>query len=213
MIRVKCPGCGTKLKAKPELAGQTRKCPKCGAPFEIPQGPQAEAHELESAGGEDPIHDVLDHDLPKVEAPGRLAWQNRYLICTSGKLFSTWEGNGHGWMLKTTTGFIRASRNQELLPSQGDFTLVELRILTSDGRHRLSGIRSYRLAARWALASLGRQENEILSKIAGPGPLNRSQKETVKQYLRETLMAEIWHESQEILDYLANTDFHSPGVG
>ena len=213
MIRVKCSGCGIKLKAKSELAGQTRKCPKCGASFVIPEGPQAEARELESAGGGDLIHDVLDHDLPKVEAPERLAWQNRYLICTPEKLFSAWESNGHGWMLKTTGGFIRASRNQELLPSQGDFMLIELRIATSDGQHRLSGIRSYRLAARWALVSLGREENEILSKIVGPGALNRSQKEAVKQYLRETLMAEIWHESQEILDYLGNTDYHSPGVG
>lgn len=213
MIRVKCPGCASKLKAKSELAGQTRKCPKCGAAFVVPEGGQAEDYELDSAGGEDLIHDVLDHDLPKVEAPQRLAWQNRYLICTPEKLFSAWEGNGHGWMLKTTAGFIRASRNLELLPNQGDFTLVELRIATSDGQHRLSGIRSYRLAARWALLSLGREENEILSKIIGTGALNRSQKEAVKLYLRETLMPEVWHESRDILDYLANTDYHSSGVG
>lgn len=213
MIHVKCSGCGSKLKAKSELAGQTRKCPKCGASFVIPEGPQAEAHELESAEGEDLIHDVLDHDLPKPEAPERLAWRNRYLICASEKLFCVWESNGHGWMLKTTAGFIRASRNQEMLPAQGDFTLIELRIATSDGQHRLSGIRSYRLATRWALLSLAREENEILSKIVGFGPLNRLQKEAVKQYLGETLMAEIWHESQEILDYLANTDYHSPGIG
>lgn len=29
-IRVKCPGCGTRLRGKPELAGLQVNCPKCG---------------------------------------------------------------------------------------------------------------------------------------------------------------------------------------
>ena len=35
MIRVTCPHCGSKLNAKDELAGQTRKCPKCAQPVRI----------------------------------------------------------------------------------------------------------------------------------------------------------------------------------
>jgi len=36
MIRFACPGCGRGLSAKDELAGQTRKCPKCGTAVEVP---------------------------------------------------------------------------------------------------------------------------------------------------------------------------------
>lgn len=37
LIRVQCAHCGVKINAKPELAGQTRKCPKCGEPLVIPR--------------------------------------------------------------------------------------------------------------------------------------------------------------------------------
>lgn len=36
MIRLTCPVCQSKLNAKEGLAGQTRKCPKCGNPLVIP---------------------------------------------------------------------------------------------------------------------------------------------------------------------------------
>lgn len=40
MIRIICPGCGSKLNAKEKLVGQTRPCPKCGQPIMIatPEG-------------------------------------------------------------------------------------------------------------------------------------------------------------------------------
>jgi hypothetical protein len=42
MISIKCPKCDSKLNAKDELAGQTRKCPKCGNPIKIP-APEGQA--------------------------------------------------------------------------------------------------------------------------------------------------------------------------
>jgi len=39
LIRVQCESCGVRINAKPELAGQTRKCPKCGRPLKIPAAP------------------------------------------------------------------------------------------------------------------------------------------------------------------------------
>jgi hypothetical protein len=34
---INCPSCGVKLKAKDELAGKSRNCPKCGSVIEIPK--------------------------------------------------------------------------------------------------------------------------------------------------------------------------------
>ena len=42
-IPFRCPGCGRVRKARPELAGQVRECPKCGTPIKIPDLPTSEA--------------------------------------------------------------------------------------------------------------------------------------------------------------------------
>ena len=42
-IPFRCPGCGHVRKARPELAGQVRECPKCGTSIKIPDLPTAEA--------------------------------------------------------------------------------------------------------------------------------------------------------------------------
>ncbi len=59
---------------------------------------------------------------------------------------------------------------------------------------------------------LARNENEILSKVKGPSGLNKPQKAAVMQYLRESMLPEMWHEASEIVDYLGNADFHSQGT-
>ena len=218
MIRVECPECGSWLNAKDELAGNTRKCPKCGGQLQIPVLDDARADDLlhvtanDDSQAENLIHDVLDHELPPVEAPERLTWHDRYLICSSDKLFAAWESNGHGWMLKTNAGYIRAKRNMEELPNQGDFTLVELKLNAAEGSHQLEAIRSYRIAPRWALPVLARNENEIFSKITGPSGLNKPQKAAVMQYLRASMMPEMWHAAEDVVGYLCNTDFHSQGA-
>ncbi len=218
MIRVECPECGSWLSAKDKLAGMTRKCPKCTGDVVIPVPDGVLPVDDDLLTGDDDsqadslVHDVLDHELPPVEAPQRLAWHDRYLICSSDKLFSAWESNGHGWMLKTNSGFIRARRNIESLPNQGDFTLVELKMSAADGSQRLQAIIPYQIAARWALPTLARSDSEILSKITGPSGLNKPQKAAVMRYLREKMMPETWHVADEIIDYLGNTDFHSQGV-
>ena len=218
MIRVECPGCGSWLSAKDKLSGKTRKCPKCGGDVVIPASNQVatgDADQITVDGDsqdESLVHDVLDHELPPVEAPQRLAWHDRYLICSSDKLFSAWESNGHGWMLKTNTGYIRARRNMESLPNQGDFTFVELKMSADGGSHRLQSIMSYKIAPRWALPLLARGESEILSKIMGPTGLNKPQKAAVMKYLRDSMMPEMWHAADEIVAYLGNTDYHSQGV-
>jgi hypothetical protein len=222
MIRVECPDCGSSLKAKDKLAGTTKKCPKCGGQLQIPlpDGAGTDADQLtgddqvtgDDSGGEDLVHDVLDHELSPVDVPQRLVLRNRYLICASDKLFAAWESNGHGWMLKTNTGYIRASRNIESLPNQGDFVLVELKMSAADGSHELEALRSYQIAERWALPVLARNESEVLSKVRGPSGLNKAQKVAVMRYFRENMLPEMWHTAGAIIDYLGNTDYHSQGT-
>ena len=219
MIRFTCPSCQVRLNAKDELAGRTRKCPKCGAAIEIPEtAPDSESVGEEWTGLDDVapdqhVHNVLDHDLPQVEAPKRLVRLNRYLICDKTRLIALWEGNGQGWMLKTGAGFVKVSRNAEQLPSHGNFTLVELAMEMTDEGHRLRGIHSYQLAQSWALTALQRDEHKILSRISGPGCLTKEQKAVVQSFLREQFMRSVWEEATEVLDYLGNFDYHSSGVG
>lgn len=218
MIRLTCPVCQARLNAKDELSGQTRKCPKCGKPLLIPRTSQswdAYTQEMISLEEADPalhVHGLLEEELPPIEAPERLVRLNRYLICDKTKIFATWENNGHGWMLKTSHGYISAARNPEMLPAQGLFTLVELVMTVSDQGLRLRGIHCYKLADRWALIALDQGEDRILERIQGLGCLNRDQKAAIRAHLTEQFMRDVWGDAHEVLDFLSNTDYHSPGV-
>lgn len=219
MIRLTCPGCQVRLNAKDELAGQTRKCPKCGGALKIPEAapsPKTDVDEwagLDDVAPDQHVCEVLDEGLPPVEAPKRLLRANRYLICDKSRLFAVWEGNGEGWMLKTSAGFVKVGRNADQLPSQGNYTLVELVMAATDDGIRLRGIHSYQLARSYALTALTQDEAKILTRVTGPGCLTKEQKMAVQQFLREQLMRAVWGDATEVLDYLNNIDYHSAGVG
>jgi hypothetical protein len=208
MIRVECPACGSKLNAKPELAGQTRKCPKCGGSVIIPHLPEetdtASAAVIESA----PPGDSLGEHPPE-----RLNRLHPYLICDRTRLIGKWENNGQGWLLKTNTGMLPATRHQDKLPIEGDFRLIELKLEPTPAGHRLIGLASYKLARRYALANLARGEDAILKAVQGPAGLNREQKNVIRQVLREHFMASVWQGADNVLDFLKSADFHTPGVG
>jgi hypothetical protein len=172
MIRVTCSNCGVQLNAKDELAGQSRKCPKCKTAIVIPLPdtpdpeeetiplddydgpiahvvPSSEGSRIEKATHEPrPEGDAQEIGLPHQDVPERLNRQNHYLICDKAHLFATWENNGQGWMLKTSFGLVQASRNFDQLPAQGDFKIVELKLNMTDGGLQLVGIRAYQLAQR-----------------------------------------------------------------
>jgi hypothetical protein len=214
MIRVICPNCGSKLNAKDELAGQTRKCPKCAKPVRIVADEPVAAAVLgvDEAPSDQHVQAASEEHLPSHHLPERLNRDHHYLICDKTHLVAAWENNGHGWMLKTGAGFASAKRNHEKLPSQGDFKLVELKFaLTPDGK-RLSGITSYQLAPRWALTTLDQGDDQIVEKIGSLGFLNRDQKNVVRQALRDQFMRQVWENSSNVLEYLASTDYHTPGV-
>ena len=227
MIRITCGKCGSKLNAKDDLAGQTRKCPKCGEPVLIaapatrqedetePLAEVAEAHVARPDAGPDEEQHVNVSDgqsFASRDLPERLDRLNRYMICDKAHLVAAWENNGNGWMLKTNFGFVSAVRNHEQLPSQGDFKLVELRMTMTDNGLRLVGIRSYQLAKRWALTQLERGDDQVVSTISKLGFLNRDQKNVIRKAIRDQFMRHVWEDADNVLDYLASADYHSAGV-
>ena len=216
MIRVTCPRCQSKLHAKDELAGQTKECPKCGQPLLIAAAAPAPSTDdsvaLADAGPDQHPHGWAQEPLPGIPAPERLGRLNQYLICDTSKLFAAWENNGQGWMLHTTAGFIGAARNSERLPAQGDFKLVELKMARVDDALRLDGLSVYQLAQRWALTTLDQDDDRILGVVTGPGCLNKEQKSAVRRHIREHFMRTVWEHADAVIDYLTNTDYHSPGV-
>lgn len=214
MIRIQCPGCKSQLNAKDELAGQTRDCPKCGRPIAIPAAGAAETADVI------PVVDSSEHHaqaatedhLPSKHFPDRLNRLNRYFIVDKTKVIAAWENNGNGWMLRTNFGFVSANRNYEQLPAQGDFKLVEFIMHLDDHGLRLQDLVVYQLARRWALTNLDKGDDKILKSITGPGFLNKQQKASVQKLLKELFMRHVWEEAHRVLDYLLNTDYHSPGT-
>ncbi len=210
MVRFRCPGCGSALNAKEELAGQTRRCPKCGTAVTVPY-PGADGDELPDEVDAHVLPAIEEH-LPFHQYPERLNRLFRYLVVDKKDVFATWTNNGQGWQVHASHGFVSASRNAELLPSQGDFQLVELHMETDEGAHRLTGVVVYQLARRWALTNLARGDDGICKSIEGPGKLSREQKTAVLEYLKRTYMRDVWADAEGVLDYLTNTDYHSPGT-
>ena len=210
MIRLTCSGCGSKLNAKDELAGQTRKCPKCGTAMVIP-APHDDLSQVEVAPDQH-VHGIAEEPLAVFDGPQRLDRLNRYLICDHAKVMATWENNGHGWMLRTAAGFVSAARNYEQLPGQGDFRLVELKMAMVDDIPKLKGISVYQLAKHYALLTLRRGDDQVLDTVTGLGPLLRDQKAAVRAHLREHYMRSIWENAAAVMEYLNNDDYVSSGV-
>lgn len=215
MIRLTCPNCSSKLSAKDELVGQTRKCPKCAQPVQIVADATVAPNPVDRDADSSVAHVQFSNEerLPVLDLPDRLTRESHYLICDKTHVVATWENNGSGWMYRAGKGFISAKRNRENLPTQGDFKLVELKFTVSPEGKRLSGLTSYQLVTRWALTALDQGDDSIVGKITGMGCLNRDQKNAVRQALKDQFMREVWQDSAEVIAYLGNVDYHSPSVG
>jgi len=220
MIVFTCPNCHSRLQAKPGLAGHVRKCPRCATPVTI-VADEADATSVADPNAI-PVDDALpgqevvpatEEHLPTRRLLERLNREYHYMICDREHLVATWANNGNGWMLRSGTSSLPAKRNRDKLPTGGDFQLVELKIAMMPEGKRLSGIRVYQLASRWALTVLDQTDDAIVEKIDGPGHLNREQKNAVRQAMKEQFMRPVWEQSTDAMEYLANMDFHSPGAG
>ena len=64
----------------------------------------------------------------------------------------------------------------------------------------------------WAMASIEKGERKILETITDFTGLGREQKAAVRQFIMEQFMYETWQDAKSVLEYLGNTDYHSPGV-
>jgi hypothetical protein len=213
MIRVICPGCQSKLSAKEELAGQTRKCPKCGAAVLISAPPPEQGERLtqESPSRMGGVEESVA--LPHPEIPERLTRHHRYFVCDRTRVIATWENNGQGWMIRAEHNFVGALRNVERLPNEGDFRLVEMCMTLDAERFQLRGLRVYQLARRWALVNLARGDDAILKSVTGPAALLREQKDAVRQHVKGQFTYDVWEDAQAIRHYLSNDDYHSSQVG
>lgn len=203
MIRVQCPQCGSKLNAKEKLAGQTRSCPQCGAPVTIPQPAKSEESTPQIV-----LANPAAERLPSEGHLQHLDRTNRYLICDRSSVIAQWRNDGRGWMYRIASGFVPARRNREALTSVGQFVLVELQMEATDAGQRLAAIEAYGLS-RFAVARLSRGDDDVLGAIIGFGRLSREQKNVVRQMLGELFMRDVWGDSHEVLDFLANNDYHS----
>jgi hypothetical protein len=214
MIRLTCSGCGKRLQAKPRLAGRTVKCPNCGHPIGIPSdtGTVSDAIPIDDVEPGEHVVLATEEHLPTYHPPERLDRQHYYLICDKTHLVATWENNGNGWMIKAGTGFVPARRNRNILPQQGEFQLVELKIAMMDDGKRLTGLACYQLATRWAMTVLDQGDDMILEKVTGPGCLNRDQKNAIRQALKDHFMRPVWQDAASVLEYLGNADYRSRGV-
>ncbi len=208
MIRLTCPHCGSKINAKDELAGQTRKCPKCAQPIRIVADPESPSEETPAAHLAPPSQ----QGLPTPHHPERLDRACHYLVVSKTHLVASWENNGNGWMLKLGPGFVTVRRNRDKLPAEGSFALVELQFAMTDEGKRLSGLACYELASRWALTALAQGDDQIVEKISGPGALNRDQKGIVRQALRDHYMRPVWEGAAAVLESLSNADDRPPYI-
>jgi hypothetical protein len=205
MIQFTCPECHSKLNAKDELAGQTRPCPKCRSPVLI----APEDVELAALQVHEP---VAAEGLRHFDRPERLERRNRYVICDNSKPVAMWENNGRGWMLSTLSGAVPAARNQDKIPTQGNFKLIEFQMEDHNGALRLAGIAVYELSGRWALLALPKGDDHVLGSVVAPAALNKDLKAAVRAHLREHFMRGLWEDAHHVLEYLANDDYHSAGV-
>ncbi len=210
MIRITCPNCQSKLNAKEKLAGQTRKCPKCGTPLLIPD-PDIPLEDPQSEAAEEPKPAAGAATLLSIAVPEQLDPTSRYLICDRTKVVALWRNDGRGWMLKTRQGLVGATRNRDQLPGRGNYVLVQVKLESGGDGLRLQGLVVCQLSP-WAMASIEKGERKILETITDFTGLGREQKAAVRQFIMEQFMHGTWQDAKSVLEYLGNTDYHSPGV-
>lgn len=202
-IRVVCKNCGSKLDAKDELRGQTRRCPKCSTPVLI-----------------EPIlaspSSTSNVSLSNEEAPGlkqiRMKQDNLYLVLGSDKEIAFWKAN-EGWFLNVGNGYQSIKRVPDSIPDVGNYVLVEGYVKLTEAGRRLMGLRFRALHGRGVLTALLRSETEILEKAAEGIALTQAQKRFVLQHIRQHYFFEFTEDAPEITEYLTGFDAHAHEVG
>jgi len=211
MLYVRCPHCNAKLKAPDELAGRRGRCPDCRKAVSLPKeetfdpASKPETTEalppVELSDDDQPAPDVqVDTGDPQLEfkRPENLRRNCHYLICNSQEIMGRWDDDGKGWMIKVRDGFVKAVSNSKQIPSMGNYTFIEIEIV-SDGPHqRLAGVHSYTLPGAFALQKLAKKnDNAILEAIDQRTELNDRQRALVRQRINSKYLPSIWDDAAE----------------
>jgi DNA-directed RNA polymerase subunit M/transcription elongation factor TFIIS len=91
---VRCPGCQSTLRVRPELVGKRVKCPKCGKPVQVPAEEEEELVEL-TAVEEEELEEEEEEERPRRKA-------SKYKPCPqcgatgARKVKWTWWGSFYG---------------------------------------------------------------------------------------------------------------------
>lgn len=215
-IRVICGSCGSKIDAKDELRGQTRRCPKCRQPILIEPAaqPQAPKPQPVKAVPTAPSTTAGDASAPSTEGlkMRRLRPDDLYFVVGSDKLVAYWKA-GEGWMLNVGNGFSQVKRSLGLIPDLGEFVLAEGRVAQTDNGRRLKAMRFWSLTGRGVLLALGRGETEILEKAQFPTVPSGSQKRFILDQIRKLYFRDFTDDALEIVEFLTSFDSHSQSVG
>ena len=214
-IRVICGSCGSKIDAKDELRGQTRRCPKCRQPILIEPAAQPQAPKPQPVKAEPTApQPTTDAAAPATEGlkMRRLRPDDLYFVVGSDKLVAYWK-LGEGWMLNVGNGFSQVKRSPGLIPDLGEFVLAEGRVAQTDNGRRLRGLRFWSLTGRGVLLALGRAETEILEKAQFPTVPSGAQKRFILDQIRKLYFRDFTDDALEVVEFLTNFDSHSQSVG
>ncbi|MBQ2790578.1 MAG: hypothetical protein IJE97_13160, partial [Thermoguttaceae bacterium] len=208
-IRVICGSCGSKIDAKDELRGQTRRCPKCRQPILIEPAaqPQAPKSQPVKAPPTAPTSAATDAAAPATEGlkMRRLRPDDLYFVVGSDKLVAYWK-SGEGWMLNVGNGFSQVKRSPGLIPDLGEFVLAEGRVAQTDNGRRLKAMRFWSLTGRGVLLALGRVETEILEKAQFPTVPTGAQKRFILDQIRKLYFRDFTDDALEIVEFLTSFD-------
>ena len=211
-ILVKCKNCGRKIEAKDELLGQTRHCPNCKSELLIVPNLETDALSdnlsnnatetvtAQPADENQIVYDNLER-LPTHDPPTKLQQNCRYFIFSHDRMIAAWE-IGKGWQFNTTNGFVNAKINKELLPNSGLFKFAEMMIAQLETGKQLSGIRTFSLAGKWAIPAIGREPEEILTKINGKAILSKPQRQQLLAFIRKHYMPDFLQNAKNVYEYL-----------
>lgn len=214
-IRVICGSCGSKIDAKDELRGQTRRCPKCRQPILIEPAAQPQASKPQPVKTAQPApQPAADAAAPATEGlkMRRLRPDDLYFVVGSDKLVAYWK-SGEGWMLNVGNGFSQVKRSPGLIPDLGEFVLAEGRVAQTDAGRRLKAMRFWSLTGRGVLLALGRNETEILEKAQFPTVPSGAQKRFILDQIRKLYFRDFTDDALEVIEFLTSFDSHSQSVG
>jgi len=221
-IRVICKNCGSKIDAKDELLGQRRNCPKCRSELLIE--PKNNVTQ-ETATHSDDNNLIVPHSdnqteivtpqtdektpivydnsepLPTHNPPTKLLSENRYFILSHERLFAFWEIS-KGWQINIGSGFVSAKYNKDQLPNTGTYKFVEMIIKQLDTGKQLAGLRTFAVSGKWAIPAIGREPEEILTKLAGKAVMTKPQRMFLLGYIRQNYMPDFLKNAKEVYEYL-----------